>query len=348
MKALENLAEPDKQPETRKTEVEFAPDQVVDNSKSAIVDDRDAVYPRVQRPAMGSLFEIYLAGRDRDLLETAGNAALDEVERLERQLSHYLAESDIARLNAQATEHWVRLEPRLYELIKECVRVSEETEGAFDITSAPLVKAWGFHDGNHRVPTDDEIATLLGSVGSRHLNLDDDDCLVNFGVHGMELTLGAVGKGYAIDEAARTLTFYGVRSALLHGGQSTIYALGAAPDDNGWSFDIKDPIDKETIVEKVLLRDEALSTSGNYEQYFEHDGTRYTHIIDPLTGIPVEGIVSVSVICKSAMMSDALSTAFFVLGLEKTREYCAKHEGIRVIMIEVSDNVTTVTRIGFD
>src|SRR6185503_244254 len=112
----------------------------------------EVVYPRVQRTAMGSLFEIYLAGTDRETLVGAGEQALDDVERLDRQLSHYRDDSDIARLNQHAVEKWVRLEPRMYHLLKRCAEISAETDGAFDITLGPLIKAWGFHRGEGRIP----------------------------------------------------------------------------------------------------------------------------------------------------------------------------------------------------
>src|SRR5205823_5711003 len=115
------------------------------------------VYPKVERPAMGSQFEIYLAGIDREALIAAGEQALDDIERLDRQLSHYKEDSDTSRLNANAVEHWVRLEPRMYQLLKRCAELHFETDGAFDITTGPLTKAWGFYRGEGRIPSEDEI-----------------------------------------------------------------------------------------------------------------------------------------------------------------------------------------------
>ena len=305
-------------------------------------------YPRLQRRAMGSLFEIYLAGLERDLLISAGEEALDHIQRLEDQLSHYRSDSDVARLNANAGEQWVRLEPQLYGLLKRCLDLSMELDGAFDITAGPLVKAWGFYRGEGRIPSNEELAEVMERVGFYRVLTDDAESLIHFSAPGMEVNLGAVGKGYAIDEAAETLRVWGVKSAVIHGGQSTIYTIGDAPLEsscqaavsrrqagfsdqlsvissqvesiqsqkseiqNGWPFVIRDPRDHETPLQTVYLKDEALSTSGNYEQYFEHEGVRYSHIIDPVTGRPTQGMISVSVITSSAAESDALSTAFFV------------------------------------
>lgn len=339
-------------------------------------------FPRVQRRAMGSLFEIYLAGFERDQLVAAGEEALDQVQRLEDQLSHYRSDSDVARLNANAGEQWVRLEPRLYALMKRCLAWSCDLDGAFDITAGPLVKAWGFYRGEGRIPSNEELAEVMERVGFYRIICDDEECLVRFSTPGMEINLGAVGKGYAVDEAADTLRFWSVKNAVIHGGQSTIYALGDAPvergrqtaDDfsdhlsvssdqlsaesiqnleskiqNGWQFVIRDPRDRETPLQTVYLKDEALSTSGNYEQYFEHDGVRYSHIIDPVTGKPTQGMISVSVVAPSAAESDALSTAFFVLGREATEEYCRCRPNIRVVMVEeAAGGEISVTKIGFD
>ena len=350
--------------------VEKSPDVVSPEEDEAPASEPSFVCPRVQRRAMGSLFEIYLAGRDRDVLVAAGEEALDQIQRLEDQLSHYRPDSDIARLNANASESWVRLEPRMYRLMQRCISLSRDTDGAFDITAGPLVKAWGFYRGEGRIPTNEELADVMSRIGFYRLLTDDEEHLIRFAVPGMDINLGAVGKGHAIDEAADVLRFWGVQNAVIHGGQSTIYAMGDAPDKDeggrmkdesepvrpssfilhpsGWPFVIKDPRDHETPLQTVYLRDEALSTSGNYEQFFEHEGVRYSHLIDPVTGRPTQGMISVSVIASSAADSDALSTAFFVLGREATEEYCRSHPNIRVVMVEEApEGEIAMTRIGF-
>jgi thiamine biosynthesis lipoprotein len=298
------------------------------------------------RAAMGSLFEIYLFGDDPERLEGAANEALDEIERLERQLSHYRDDSDIARLNAGAASGWVRVEPRLYELLERCAVLSRATEGAFDITTGPLVKAWGFYRGEGRIPSEEEIGDLLERTGPQRVRLDAAGSAVRYTVPEVEIALGAIGKGYALDEAAEILRFYDVESALLHGGRSTIYALGAPPGQEGWEFTLKDPRDRETPLRTVVLRDRAISTSGDYEQFFEVDGVRYSHILDPRSGRPVgsagdgasRGMRCVWVTAPSATDSDALSTAFFVLGPEKTRAFCRRYPDLEVVMVQDAPN----------
>src|SRR5688572_21757876 len=320
-------------------EYSMAADSVAPTREARSVSEEWA-FPTVRRTAMGSLWDIYLAGTDRGQLVAAGEEALDEVERLDRQLSHYKDDSDISRLNAHAGEQWVRLEPKLYFLLKRCAELSEMTGGAFDITTGPLTKAWGFFKGEKRIPPPKEVVAVMENVGTHRILFDDENWLVYFTRPGMEINFGAIGKGYAIDEAVNSLRFFNIDRAVLHGGQSTIYALGSPPDSvgspqsavgssesssfsssssssdgirrastehededendlaptRGWHFDIKDPRDKETVLEAVYLQNEALSTSGSYEDYFEVDGVRYSHIIDPRTGYPAEGMLSVSVI----------------------------------------------------
>jgi thiamine biosynthesis lipoprotein len=168
------------------------------------------------------------------------------------------------------------------------------------------------------------------------VRLDPDRSAVQFAAPGLEVTFGAVGKGYALDAATEILRFYEVESAALHGGQSTIYALGAPPSAEGWEFALRDPRDRETRLKTVTLRDQAISTSGDTEQFFEADGVRYNHILDPRTGRPVRGMHCVWVIAPSATESDALSTAFFVLGPEKTREFCRHRPELEVVMVGAS------------
>ncbi len=306
------------------------------------------VYSRVERPAMGSLFEIYLAGTDRDALIGAANEALDEVERLEAQLSHYRPDSDISRLNANAHANWVRLEPTLFNLLKRCANWSAETAGAFDITAGSLVRLWGFFSGEMRVPSDEEIDAALAGVGSQKVCFDDEDHLVHFSVPGMEINLGGVGKGFALDEAIERLRFYEVSSAVLNAGSSSIYALGSSPGEEGWTIDLKDPRDKATIIQTIVMKDEALSTSGGYEDFFEHEGNRYSHLLDPRTGKPVQGMVSASVVAPTGAEAEALSTAFFVNGVDWARDYCRNRMDVRAVILEGAPNEEmVVTRIGF-
>jgi thiamine biosynthesis lipoprotein len=262
---------------------------------------------------MGCQFEIYLCGEDREHLIAVGEDALDEIERLNAQLSHYREDSDIARINRHAQRSWVTVEPELYSLLCRCREWHLASDGAFDITAGPLLRLWGFHHGDHRVPPPHEIEQALRHTGMHRLLFDDQRRMLYFAETGLELNLGAVGKGYALDKAAEVLRMHGIHNALLHGGHSTILALGHHPSGDPWSFDIRSPLDGR-ILHTVGLSSQALSTSGDEEQFFVQGTTRYSHILDPRTGTPIQNMRRVCTICRSAAESDALSTALFVRG----------------------------------
>jgi len=186
------------------------------------------------------------------------------------------------------------------------------------------------------------------------VRLDRQRSAVRFDAPGMEINLGAVGKGYALDQAAEVLRFYGVERAVIHGGRSTILAIGAPEDEEGWPFTLKDPRDRRTPLYHVSLRDRALSTSGDAEQFFEAEGRRYGHLLDPRTGRPVEGMRCVWVIAPAGYPresaggaeSDALATAFYVMGPEATRSFCRKRPDLGVVLVEDTRGGLRVTRIG--
>ncbi len=307
----------------------------------------DFHHPKVSRASMGCNFNIYLAGLDYDNITGAAEQALDEITRLENRLSRFIEDSDVTRINAYASNGWVRLEPRLYQLIRNAADISEKTNGAFDITCAPLVRLWGFYAKTETPPDEQAILNTLESVGFDHIRFDDEESLISFAREGMEIDLGAIGKGYAIDEAADTLRRYGVEHAVISGGDSTIYALGCTETGEPWRFHITDPYHPETKLCTVNLSNEALSTSAITEQFFIHDGKRYGHILDPRIGYPSEtDILSSTVICASAMESDAYSTAIFLMGLEEAREFCSTLKGMSVVLTFIENDNTVCERLG--
>lgn len=280
------------------------------------------------RAAMGTQFTIVVYGPDESPLQAAVSAAFDEILRIDRHWSTYLPDSDISVVNRGASQRPVPVDAELFGMLRTCLRFSRETEGAFDVTVGPLVAAWGFFKREGRIPSKKEAARALAQTGWRNVRLDGTT--VSFAVPGMRLDLGAIGKGYAVDKAAAVLRQAGIQSALLDAGNSSILAIGAPPGQQGWTLMIRDPKDPKKNVEQVLLKDASLSTSGNYEKFFRVKGRTYSHIFDPRTGYPVEGVLSTSVIALTATETDALSTAFFVLRQEGTRRYLQAHPGIRV------------------
>src|SRR5256885_368423 len=234
----------------------------------------------VARNAMATRFEIVLFGKNATSLRAAGEEALNEIERLEAQLSLYRPSSEIVNINAHAAREAVRVEPSLFHLLEHAKRLSEETEGAFDITIAPLMRAWGLMDGKGKVPSRTELAEALACVGMHLVELDAKNFTIRFARPGMMLDLGAIGKGYAIDQAAEILRDAGVSRALVHGGTSTAYGVGGP-----WKVGIES--DKEDPLALVELEDTALSVSAVWGKSFRVGKKTYGHVIDPRTGRPV-------------------------------------------------------------
>lgn len=289
---------------------------------------------RVSRRAMACDFTLFFPTEFVAAVD-AGCAALDEIERLESKLSAYLADSDVCRLNAAACETPVTLDHEVFQLLETAARLHRETEGAFDIAAGSLIKAWGFFKSPRRVPGEAELQTAVQASGMAHLALNPAEHSVRFLRRGLEVNLGAIGKGYAIDRALELIAAdFQAGSVLMHGGQSSLKAIGAPPDEpRGWKIEIGDPYEPGRRIASVWLKDRALGTSSAANQWFEESGRRYGHVLDPRTGRPAEGMAGVSVLAPTAAEADALSTAFFVMGIEAARRYCGQHPEIGAILV---------------
>src|SRR5262245_14834747 len=283
------------------------------------------------RVSMGCVYTIVVYGRDPARLREAAAAALDEVDRIDRLMSHYKNDSELSRVNREAAKAPVKVDPELFDFIAECLRYSRESEGAFDITVGPLMKAWGFFRGEGRMPSEAELAEARSRVGYRRVILNQKEGTVFFDRAGVELDLGGIAKGYAVDRAVAVLKRYGVASALLSAGGSTIYALGAPPGKPAWEIEVQDPVERDKIATRVRLKDRALSVSGSYEKFFELNGARYSHVMDPRTGRPVQGVLSVAVVTDDGVSGDALDNVFYVLGAERGRASLNKFSASEVI-----------------
>ena len=259
------------------------------------------------------------------------DAALDEAKRLIASLEAELSATDgasaVSRANAGET---VALGEDAARLVRRSLEMCEATGGALDVTVYPLVRAWGFTTGDHRVPPKSEIDALLPLVGSEHVRLTDDGTLSLDG--GAMIDLGAVAKGYAADLVCETLRASGVEAALVNLG-GNVQTLGKKPDGERWKIAVASP-EGEGNACVVSTGGGAIVTSGSYQRYFVRDGRRYCHIIDPASGYPVEnGLLSVTVIGESGFECDALSTAMFVLGEEGAISFWREHGGFEMILI---------------
>jgi thiamine biosynthesis lipoprotein len=291
---------------------------------------------RVHRPAMGSYFEIRLGARVPGALELA-NRALDLIDELEAQLTVYSDESEISRLNATAHLGPVAIERGLFGLLERAVALSKLTGGAYDVTSGALSHAWGFVRGPRRVPDAGTLAEARACTGWQHLRLDPENLTVGFDRPGIQINLGSIGKGYAIDRAVEVIRQHWLpTSALIHGGQSSLFALGSPPGRFGgrWEIAVRNPLRPETPLGVLRLRNRGLGTSGSAFQQFVADGRAYGHILDPRTGEPAAGgPLSVTVLAPTAADADALSTALYLLGPEAAREHVEHHPEVGVVMV---------------
>ena len=268
---------------------------------------------------------------------TSRAAALDLIDALEAQLTVYRDDSEVSRLNATAHHGPVRVEQGLFTLLEVALSLSRETGGAYDVTAGALSEAWGFVKGPKRVPDDRVLADARARTGWHHVLLDRDRCTVAFDRAGVRINLGSIGKGYAIDRAVDVIrAHWWPTSALIHGGQSSLYALGSPPGQLGgrWEIAVRNPFDPATPLGTLRLRNRGLGTSGAAFQQFTVDGRSYGHLIDPRSGEPAAGPASVTVVAPTAAMADALSTAFYLLGPEAAGAYVERHPDIGVVIVE--------------
>jgi len=295
----------------------------------------------VSREAMACLFEVVFDAATYREATDAAIEALELVAHLEDQLTIYRDTSEVASINARAATDAVVVEEGLFGLLTRAVELYEWTGGGFDITAGRLSKIWGFYRRQGRMPSAEEVTAALATVGTRHLQLDAAARSVRFLQPGLELNLGAIGKGYALDRAADALVSSGIGDFLIHGGNSSVLARGngASP---GWSVAFRHPLKPDVRLAEFILCNQALGTSGSGTQFFHYQGQRYGHILDPRTGWPADQVLSATVIAPTAEQADALSTAFYVLGLEPARSICERHPEFSALLVTQSQTAAGI------
>jgi FAD:protein FMN transferase len=266
----------------------------------------------------------------------AGDKAADQVfsvmEGLEDELSRYVAGSPVDTINSKAGKEAVQVSPRVLSVIQEALETARLTGGAFDITVAPLLDLWAIGTVEARVPGQTEIEEKMGLVDYTQVQVQDGRVFLPR--EGMALDLGGVAKGYIVDQGIAALREEGIQSAYLDAG-GDIRVMGEKPDGTPWRIGIRHPRDRSKVLAVIpLTGDGAVVTSGDYQRYFDEDGIRYHHILDPATGYPAQaGVISATVIAGNTMTADILSTAFFVLGVEKSLELVERLPGIEAVLI---------------
>jgi FAD:protein FMN transferase len=270
-----------------------------------------------QRYSMGTMFEIAAYHAPRSEAERAVTAALDEIARLDRVMSHFIPESDLSRLNREARHGFVEVDPSLYDVIEDAIEVSRLSDGKFDVTIAPLTKVWKEAQREGRRPSDSAVAEARQCVGYGHIELAPSN-RIRFHSSCLQVELGGIGKGYAVERAIAMLASAGIRNAIVNGGTSSIAAIGAPPGAKGWP--VRLPSRAGSAGREVLLRDRALDTS-------QQDGG----IIDPVSGRPSASTAAITVTAPSAALADALSTALVLMTRSEGARLVQHFAGVSVI-----------------
>jgi FAD:protein FMN transferase len=280
-----------------------------------LVESSGALQLERSTDAMGTTFSVVLYGSDQAAINQAIDRAFEEVHRLDALLSNYRPASEWSRINREAAAGSVAVSPELFRLISDCLEYSRASEGTCDLTVGPLMRAWGFFGGDRHVPSPEQIRETLELVGYQHLQLNARKRTVRFDHSGVEIDPGGVGKGYAVDRMVEVLRARGIRNALVAASGSSIFGLGNSPEEpRGWPISIADPWDHRKNVAQVFLKDQSLSTSGSYEKSFRVGGHRYSHIMDPRSGVPAESAVQVTVIAPRTIDSEVWAKPYFIQG----------------------------------
>jgi FAD:protein FMN transferase len=280
---------------------------------------------RYRHRAMATLFEVVTAGEDDSFGAGAARAAFEEIDRLEQELSRFLPNSDVSRINNLQAGGSVNVSADTFECLRLCMQYHGETAGAFDVTTGALKDCWVGADRSPRVPAQGEITEARLRCGMSRLELDAATMTVRVRGPGILIDLGAIGKGFAVDRAAGLLREWGVGSALVHGGASSTYAFGDFPGHPGWPVTLSDPAQESRVIERVSLRNQGLGGSGV---------THGRHIIDPRSGLPAESRRAAWVCSPDAARSDALSTACMILTREEIQSIVAGPGEVRAITID--------------
>ncbi len=274
---------------------------------------------RFAHKAMATVFEIFIQHESAGYAQQAAFEAFNELDRLEQELSRFIPNSDISRINNLAQNQTISLGEAAFECVQQCLRVHADTGGAFDITVGPLMDIWLNKDKSPRKPTPEELETARQRVGMQRFKLNEAQYTIELlSEHRAGLDLGAFGKGYAVDRLADFLREWSIETALIHGGMSSIFAMGAPFEHmNGWPIAINNPWHREHNLATLVLRDRAVSGSGLQKGQ---------HIIDPRTAHPVAGPRAAWASTPTAAISDGVSTAFMIMSAEEVEQYCAEHE----------------------
>ena len=286
---------------------------------------------------MGTRFEITLVST-QEVANQYLNAAQGEIERIERLISSWDANSQTAEINRQAGIKPVKVAKELYDLIARSIEISKITQGAFDISYAALDPVWFFDGRMKAVPSESERLKSVQNIGFKDLVLNAKEQTVYLPKKGMKIGFGAIGKGYAADATKKLMKSLGVSSGIIN-ASGDLTSWGKKPDGTDWQVGISNPENPAKVFSWFPVRDAAVATSGNYEKYVTLEGKQYSHIMDPRTGIPVSGIKSVTVFAPNAELADAFATAVFIMGIDTGIDTISQLPGMSCIIVDAENNI---------
>ena len=282
---------------------------------------------------LGSPFEITVVAKDSIQGNLFSDLAITEVRRIENLISDWIPTSQISKVNHNAGISPIKVDKEVYDLVDRATKISKLTSGAFDISYASMDRIWKFDGSMKEMPTPEEIRKSVEKVGYQNIILNPKDTTIFLKNKGMKLGLGGIGQGYIADKIKVLLQEKGCKSGLVN-VSGDINTWGKQPDGQSWTVGIVNPMNKNKVFATFPLDDSAVETSGSYEKYVTFNGKRYSHIIDPRTGYPATGIVSVSVFAKQTEIADALATGIFVLGVEVGLDLVNQLKGIGCIIVD--------------
>lgn len=293
---------------------------------------------------MGSRFDISVVANDSIDGNAYINSAIDEIVRIENLISSWDPNSQTSQINRSAGTAPVKVDLELFQLIERSLKLSRLTDGAFDISYASMDRIWKFDGSMTEMPSKESIEKSVEKVGFENIILDKDKQTVFLKLEGMKIGFGGIGKGYAADKAKTLLVENGVTAGIIN-ASGDLNTWGTQPNGNDWMVAIVNPLNKEKVFSWMPVKNSAVVTSGNYEKYIEFDGTLYTHIIDPRTGYPAAGILSVTIFTTTAELADALATSVFVMGVETGMDFINQLNGVECIIVDADNKVLTSKNI---
>lgn len=293
---------------------------------------------------MGSRFDITVVAKDSTAANSDIDMAVAEITRIEKRISSWDPNSETSLVNANAGIKPVKVSQELFDLIKRAIGISKLTDGAFDITYASMDKIWKFDGSMTRMPAEEDIKSSVSKVGYQNIILNEADRSVFLKLPEMKIGFGAIGKGYAADKAKELLKSKGVVAGIIN-ASGDMNTWGKQTNGENWKVAITNPMDKNKAFALLPIKNEAVVTSGDYEKFVSFNGIRYAHIIDPRTGYPATGIISVTVFAPKAELADALATSVFVMGKEVGLNRINQLPKIECIIIDTEGNIHTSDHI---